>query len=688
MKKRLALILLMIVIAINDTPILAEETPQSYYILAYSTSSNKEFILPILYYNEEAYIEATLAASLAGMEYSVKEDAFVFSKRSYIIEIPQSSSTNHKNRPYLPMRETMDALHTTYIYNDQGQMVFIHCSSFPEDLKAEVCEIFQVTGDSPDFSLSYLENQWGIGLATVYNIISGLRVDYLWGGYQKEQYSAVIADLMINEKNDILELASDGNELLNDLITAGRLDGSLEQRDFLGYPYDDYLEAYDILNGSIPGLSVENGLHIIQNISTALHASELYANGIKYTLIDHPDLKGYLRDSSEQVYAYYDKNKSTLISILSEMSEDVFNGYLKDRSDVFIDHLGINTYWVKATELLFRKLGLNEKTTAAERTLICAEIQTISKKVVSSALSKTELSADDILKIKYGTVLYLRACQYAYSLYEFDEDLAWASRFWAEKTDERLARLASFDDNELISPVQNKALEMDLVSSELNTLLLQNKLNELAKDRVSTEPFLTSSGTELYTFPDSINGVINAVLLDIDNNAQNEIIAAVCENFDIIIKKYYIANDEIQETVLGTVSTLGYCNGIGIVLFYDPIFDGYCIAVNNICVRPYTGVKTFNSTLYSIHPNEVYQERTWEWVDLIDDWDRLGSIKNEMLSAGWPYMDNPYLSFYNEMSSDYIPLAGTAVETTGGFPTECKRYLHFLSPEELWDMEF
>lgn len=688
MRKRIIAVLLVVTVLINNIIFAsAEEKKQICYVFAYSTALDEDFILQILNYNDKAYIEVSLAASLAGMDYTEENNKFIFTKQHHRVEISQEQAEKYADDFYLPINEIMNALQTTYIYNEENQLVFIHCTSFIENMRAEVFDILNATNDSPDFNLEYLENTWGIGLAAVYNIISNLRVDYLWGGYQREQYATVTANLMLNEKDDVLELASDGEQIINDLLIAGKLDGSLEYRDFLGYPYDDYLQAYDIMNEKIPGFSLENCIQILQNICVSLHASELYANGIKYALIDNPRVNGNLKFGVKEVYNYYDENKSTMSAITTEVGEDIINWGLEKGFELTTDYFGVNTIWVEATELLFRKLGVNEKTEAAEQTLICAEIQEISKNTVLSVLSKEvdEIDDKDIMTMKYGTILYLRACQYAYSLYEFDKDLAGASSFWKESTGEKITALAAFDDKDLILLVENQPLDMAFVTDDFDKILLQSKLNSLLKESITTQPFLTSYGTDIYSYSGAVKGITNAIIVDADEDGKGEIIAVLYDGYEIILKKYYVNSGAIQEEILGSLGGVGYCDNIGIIIFYNPIFSSYCIALNDVCVGAYTGDHSFVSNLYSIHSEGIALQAHWDWSGLVHGWEQLELIQNEMISAGWPYMNNYYLEFYNDqITSDCIQLTGTEVEITEGeTPLEYKRYIHFLGVKEM-----
>lgn len=633
-----------------------------------------------------------MAASLAGMDYVEENNMFIFTKQNHKVEIPLEQAENYADNFYLPVNEIIDDLQTIYVYNEDNKLVFIHCTSFVENMRIEIFGILNRANGSPNFSLEYLENEWGIGLAVVYNILSNLRVDYLWGGYQREQYATVIANLMLNEKNNILELASDGEQIMNDLLKTGRIDGSIERRDFLGYPYDDYLRAYDIINEAIPGLSVEEVVQIAQNINVSLHASELYANGVKYALVDNPAVTGNLRLGAGKVYNYYDKNKSTMNAVVAEISENVTDWWLEKESDFAIDYLGINTIWVEATEVLFRNLGVNEKIDAAEQTLTCAEIQGISKKAVLSVLEKEadEIDTEDIMTMKYGTILYLRACQYAYSLYEFDKDLAEVSLFWKEKTEEKIAALAAFDDKELTLPVENNPLDMTVAPNDFDKMLLQNKRDSLLEKRISTQTFLTSCGADIYSYPETIKGITNAIILDMDEDGSDEIIAVFYDGYEMILKKYYVGNGEIQEKILGSLGMLGYCDNIGIILFYNPVFNNYCIALNDIRVGAYTGDRSFVASLYSIYSDEIILQAHWDWSGLIHGWEQLEFIQNEMISIGWPYMNNYYLEFCNDqITSDYIQLTGTEVEITEGeTPLEYKRYIHFLDLKEMPSIYF
>lgn len=151
MRKRIITVLLVVTLLVNNIIFAsAEEEKQICYVSAYSTALDEDFILQILNYNGKAYIEVSLAASLAGMDYTEENNKLIFTKQHHKVEISQEQAEKYANDFYLPINEFMDALQTTYIYNDENQLVFIHCTSFIENMRAEVFDILNATNDSPD----------------------------------------------------------------------------------------------------------------------------------------------------------------------------------------------------------------------------------------------------------------------------------------------------------------------------------------------------------------------------------------------------------------------------------------------------------------------------------------------------------------------------------------------------------
>lgn len=227
------------------------------------------------------------------------------------------------------------------------------------------------------------------------------------------------------------------------------------------------------------------------------------------------------------------------------------------------------------------------------------------------------------------------------------------------------------------------------IQSRVNEWLqtaLYEVLDAQSAKSVSSEPFLTSVGIDLYPFPDEISGFVSGTVADVDMDGQAELLSLYFENGELLLRKYEMTVwGEVSETVLGTLPTLGYCDQMDAILYYSPALDCWCIAVSDIFAGAYTGVKGLNAWLYTIGQDEISQYHVWDWNTFVYSWDDLDELQKEMASAAWPYMDNSYLSFRNETSlASCAWLLRTEVEITDGMmPTEYTRYMRFLSSDEL-----
>lgn len=211
--------------------------------------------------------------------------------------------------------------------------------------------------------------------------------------------------------------------------------------------------------------------------------------------------------------------------------------------------------------------------------------------------------------------------------------------------------------------------------------------SSFAEDAVTTEPFLTSSGTELYPFPDEAYGWVESHALDIDGDAQPELISLFSTPDGLSVQLHDVSETDgaVSGTVLGTLRAPGYCDQMDVMLYYSEALEHYCIAVSSVIVGAYTGAQGFEAWLYIIDTDAVRQYQYWDWNNMIYGWDYLDVIQAEMSDVDWPYIENGYLSIYNKASLEScFWLLRTEIEIADGMmPTEFVRYLRFLGPEEL-----
>ena len=429
-----------------------------------------------------------------GMAYITREDAQTLSNADSWEELPDGGisytfgnatltydgqSVQHDGVTYYPLKELMDALHCRYTYQEYGQaLVFAPGTAFAQNLYADCEEIY-----AGYYSLKLIENKAGVALGAAFNIIGGLRVDAIWGNYDREKYEAAISGILQTEPDKTVKLVSDGDEILNlfyDMAEFGNTqpDGSVSPELYMlfGIEEVEFFEIYKAVNKTIPGVNTGDVMRIVQRILSARDASELYLKGVRLCLNKKKD-GSMMDDAAREILNYYDDNCPTLLAVVEELFAEVINGYaakrikaevfnktvLKTVQDQVSNPLKINGIYLTIAKTLLDECGMKNMTKAAELTSVCARIQ---ERARATYLDSYEVDKKGVLKgeaavdMKYATILYLRATQYAYSLYEFDRDLKGAALYWKQKTQEKIEQLAAYDDGELKAKVNNPYLDL------------------------------------------------------------------------------------------------------------------------------------------------------------------------------------------------------------------------------------
>ncbi len=467
MNKFLCVFLSILMILTIPSEAHAKEDPQFVYVYSHTTAQDAEIRLPLLDVNSTAYISASNAALLSGMMLTKEtKDSATFTTGYHQVNYTGPSVT-YDSVTYYELKSLMDSLSTSYKYDANSQsLFFVACESFYSNLLKD-CETVYKTG----YQLTYIDNPWGYGLAAIYNIIGDIRVDAIWGNYQKEQYKAALTEIMLpnNSNISIAEIAIQGNSLASDLSTIYAANQTTtkdieEYCELFGFPYDDFLEAYEIINDSNASFSISDFLNITKNIYLSKNAYDLYVNAVKHGLYENKTIKkNNLKKAVKETYTYYTEHMPTFSDIFADTSATISNNISSDllKKTLVEKLLGIKNVYVAIAKLGLDEMGLREMTTALEQTHACSEIQLAAKAQYKNALKKQKKqNASDAIDIKYSTILYLRACQYAYSLYAFDDELRWASEHWTSQTEEAIKTLSAYSDTELSRDIKNKNLDM------------------------------------------------------------------------------------------------------------------------------------------------------------------------------------------------------------------------------------
>lgn len=435
------------------------------YVYTYASVDSNGFWLSLLKCNEIAYITASDAAKLSGMDEFIESDNGVEFNTGYHKVFFSGKAEAYNGVKYYELQGIMDALSTQYKYIPEDEtLYFVACEYFYEDLLHDCNMVF-----AGGYQVAYIDNFWGYGVAAIYNIMSGLRFDAIWGGYQQEQYEIALAGMMqVDETvSSLVEMSILGDTIMSDLSDIYSLDEYIE---IFGYPYDDYIEAYNVLNEAVPFFEIEDFLDIMKSIYASQNAYELYVEAVKYGLVENAFVKdSKLKRAVNSVYSYYDNSRPLYIdaifdagnTALSNATAEVLKEYALKRI------IGINTAYISATKVFFDNIGMRNMTKATEQTHACSVIQTTIKMNYDSLdlysysnLNTSEKRGWLAKNVKYNTLLYLRACQYAFSLYSFDKELREASEFWIEKTQTAIEKIALYSDADLSRIVVNDQLNL------------------------------------------------------------------------------------------------------------------------------------------------------------------------------------------------------------------------------------
>ena len=362
---------------------------------AQEIKNGKSGTLILLENNGEAYIDVEDAMYLAcadNCEDLGEGKGYVFSfdrakVRTSLESVKIDGST------YYPLKELMDTLRCVYVYNETQQTLFVQPgTAYANNLYLDCEEIYQ-----EGYSLTLIENKAGAALGAAFNIIGDLRVDALWGAYQKEKYEETVAGILQTKPNETAELYSQGDELAMVMTDMWRglatsPDGSKHGIPVYGVDGDGFAEAYDRLNELIPGIEVGDIWGILQRVKSAQDAEEIYVKAVRQCLTGENARYGsdVLQDATDEVMNYYDKNKPAAVSIVEDVVGDIVGGIAEDkmtskfvREEIY-KKIGtgttgpgtINAAYVKLAKVMAEQVfGMDGKTKAAEQTVICSEIQ-------------------------------------------------------------------------------------------------------------------------------------------------------------------------------------------------------------------------------------------------------------------------------------------------------------------------
>lgn len=470
-------------------------------LCTYSDADEQSRKTKFIIYADELYISGRDAKVLSGYDTYDDNDGQPKFRCGYHFVEYDGHYIDFAGTNYYPLQGLMNALSTSYYYEESADSIsFSTCKSYFENLLMD-CESIYRDG----YELNFLEGT-GWQVAGVYEIIAGLRVDMLWGGYQRELYEDTLRGIIATEDAELTATLKQGNSIMKKFSTLLKfakkdINGLETYVELLGPDFDGVIEAYSILNELIPGVKVEDMIELIDYFMSAAKLGEIYPNAIRYGLVENPFIRDpQINMAADRIYSLHDKNRVSADVVLTDfmnaviiggtekLGEEVLKKSFEDFSLLLIDDiLGldygkfiINSSYIKLAKLAFDELGMKERSTAVMQTVAARNIQFAAclqyelssgqyEYITYDNIFKNAPEKPDPMRTKYSTILYLRACQYAYSLYEFDPNLSSLSAYWNEKTTEAINKLLAYSDEELTRTVNNEKLTFrlsDYIQSE------------------------------------------------------------------------------------------------------------------------------------------------------------------------------------------------------------------------------
>ena len=430
-------------------------------VIAYSSTQEDGFWLQLLDVDGTAYIldiDATLVAPYDEVQFTPNGATYVYGKHT--VKYTGNIET-YNGGEYYNLQELMNLLNVRYDYVAESQTIMFNSAiSYKENLIEDCDSIY-----ADYYGLDYLDNPAYYGLGAAYNIIGGFRIDFLWGNYQTEMREEVVVNIMAADQNaeSFVDLLNKGDSFAKKAITVYKglndaTSGIERYSDLLDCPEAEWLKAYDKVSkgGGVFGFS--DFLDIAQLAYDAQGAYSTYATAVKYGLVKNNNMKyigdDCLKTAANNVYSYYEQETHVFSDMFADTVKTAGNNITtKAVKDIIKRGTGYKGNITKLVKLFADEaLQMKEMTTAVEHTHICATIQ-------EAAMLQYKASNDPLTK-KYCTILYLRACQYAYSLYEFDPTLSWSAEYWKDKTQQAIETLVVYSDAELSRTVTNDRLDM------------------------------------------------------------------------------------------------------------------------------------------------------------------------------------------------------------------------------------
>lgn len=505
MNKKMLALLLVISLALGNAMSVSATEKTMYYISAYTSADDSFCVLPVLKAEGEAYISITDAAKVSGMEYENDGGSLVFKKGYHKIEY-KGKYVSYNGEKYYRMKDIMDGLSTIYQYSEDTQMLcFIACESFITNLWSDCMNIKM--GTDYDYSMEYLVNQWGVELTVLINILKNGAVDVAWGGYQRGQYETALKGILLpsQSESDAIELAMQANGIMKTLSKGYKagvdIFGKAEMVESIGKDAAEIMDIYGDVSDI--GLNMKFGdcLDIIETIYTAKNASQTYVNAVKYGLYKNKSIKdNNLKNAVKTVYMHYDEEQPTTADIFNEIGLTIADNTMTDLLEKAIEEsFGLKNAYLDVMNIILDEVfHLDKPLDAVTQGLMCHEIQKEALDQLDDCLNRKTLALKNPLQMKYTTLLYLRAAQYAADQFEGTGNLAeWANEVRKEPIQNAINKLVAYSDEELTRETDNSKVSFKWKGLRTNAseVLIEDDAAQEGENESATSETISPSNT-------------------------------------------------------------------------------------------------------------------------------------------------------------------------------------------------
>lgn len=443
----------------------------TYYIQVYDPY--EDMIVPVevkLADDGEIFMEANRLAYFAGYDTCISSTsvpkgeqsystAVTIGRGEYLKRVNFGRTIGQYGHVYYPLSEAAEKMRFMYEYIPEGDVLLI--IPFMADPENLVNDCKKLMGEH--FEITFLDNtagQLGVAMSVFSNVVGELRFDVVTGGYQQEVYGKALAGILDSGKSSMLEWLNDADELMTRLVKMQNfyctdINGVKYDNIMFDVDTDGIIEAYGIMDDAIPGISVGDFWDTVGRVIAAQNANEVNLKAVRYGLPNGEVGNYNLAVAEDLLLSYYNENLSTGWAIAQDAlirgAQDVAKEMI---ADVVVGD--INEAWIKfskmAVDMLF---GTDKSMGAVEQANACITIQNEAEDryyELKRQIAQNGTDPQTAMELKYATILYIRACEYAYSCFAFDNDLKHSVEIMTEKCEAAIRALTAYTDSELLKP--------------------------------------------------------------------------------------------------------------------------------------------------------------------------------------------------------------------------------------------